>query len=225
MNLFKALSYKEWIKTRKTIIFLFVLLIASMAYVFIDITHAIRLEDSVNVWYGYLYMGKKLPIVMMVFPVIAGFTLALVQYVPEMIDKRLKLTLHLPASETSIIAAMLMYGYVVLVGLFALLVVILTIGMSAFFSSDINQMVLLQLMPWLVSGLVTYGFTAWISFEPQWKQRVLNLIISIGLLSVFFVSQDSGAYMHFGWGMLVLLVASFSFPFYSAMRFKHGVLQ
>ena len=225
MNLFKALSYKEWIKTRKAIVFLFLLAIAVLAYVFIDVTHSIRLEESVNVWYGYLYMGKKLPIVMMVYPILAGLALALVQFVPEMVDKRLKLTLHLPANETSIVAAMLMYGYVLLLGLFALIVIALVVGMNSLFSFEINQLMLSQFLPWLVSGLVAYGFTAWICFEPQWKQRVLNLIIAVGLLSVLFVSQNSDVYLHFGLGMLVLLVASFTFPFYSAMRFKHGVLQ
>ena len=224
MTLFKALSYKEWIKTRKVIGVLLILTLAELAYSFIEVTHSIRLDDAVNVWYGFLFMDNSLPTVTLGFPLIAGLALALVQFVPEMTNKRLKLTLHLPANESSIVAAMLLYGYLVLVGLFILSVVVFTIGLSFLFSSEITQLLLSKLLPSFVSGLVAYGFAAWICFEPQWKQRVLNLMVAVGLISVLFVTQLAGSYLHFGIGMVVLVIASFVFPFYSVLRFKHGVL-
>ena len=224
MNLFKALSYKEWIKTRRTLGVLLVLSLAILAYVFIEVTHSIRLDEAVNTWYAYLFLGKQLPMVIMVFPLVAGLALSLVQFVPEMTNKRLKLTLHLPADETAIVASMLLYGYLSLVAMFALIAVVLIVILSFVLPFEIIEVFLSTLMPWLVSGLVVYGFSAWICFEPQWKQRVFNLILGLGLLSVLFVSPIPGAYLHFGWGLLVLLVASFIFPFYSAVRFKHGVL-
>ena len=224
MNLFKALSYKEWIKTRRALGVLVVLSMAILAYVFIEVTHSIRLEEAVNIWYSYLYLGKQLPMVMMAFPLLAGLALSLVQFVPEMTNKRLKLTMHLPADETSIIASMLLYGYLILVALFIFMVIVLVVGMSFIVSNEITLLMLSQLLPWLVSGLMAYGFASWVCFEPQWKQRVLNLIIALGLMSVLFVSQIAGVYLEFGLEMFVLLIASFSFPFYSALRFKHGVL-
>ena len=224
MNLFKALSYKEWIKTRKVIGILLVLMFAVLAYSFIEVTHAIRLDDAINVWYGFLFMDNSLPSVASGFPLVAGLALALVQFVPEMTNKRLKLTLHLPARETAIVSSMLLYGYLILVGLFLFSIIVYIVGLSFIFSFEITQMLLSKLIPSFVSGLVVYGFTAWICFEPQWKQRVLNLMVAVGLLSVLFVSQLAGAYMHFTVGLIILLIASFAFPFYSVLRFKHGVL-
>ena len=224
MNLFKALSYKEWIKTRKVIGVLFILTLAVIAYSFIEVTHAIRLDDANNVWYGFLFMDNSLPSVALLLPVIVGLALALVQFVPEMTNKRLKLTLHLPANESSIVASMLLFGYFVLIGFYVCSVLVYIVGFSFLFSSEIIQMLLSKLIPAFVSGLAAYGFTAWICFEPQWKQRVLNLLVAIGLLSVLFVSQFAGVYLHFCFGLLVLLVASFVLPFYSVLRFKHGVL-
>ena len=224
MNLFKSLSYKEWIKTRRTLGVLFVLSLAVLAYVFIEVTHSIRLDEAVNVWYAYMFLGKPLPMAIMAFPLVAGLALSLVQFIPEMTNKRLKLTLHLPADETAIVSCMLLYGYFSLVALFAMIAVVMVIILSLILPLDIIKVFLSTLMPWFVSGLVVYGFAAWICFEPQWKQRIFNLIIGLGLLSVLFVSPIPGVYLHFGWGLLVLLVASFIFPFYSAVRFKHGVL-
>lgn len=224
MNLFKALSYKEWIKTRKVIGILLVLSLSVLAYSFIEVSHSIRLDDAVNVWYGFLFMDNSLPSITELLPAVAGISLALVQFVPEMTNKRLKLTLHLPASESSIVSSMLLYGYLVLVVLFSFSILVYLVGLSSIFSIAITKMLLSKLIPAFVSGLVAYGFTAWICFEPQWKQRVSNLLVAVGSLSVFFVSQQFGVYLHFGFGLLLLLLASFVLPFYSVLRFKHGVL-
>ena len=220
MNLFKALSYKEWIKTRKVIGVLFTATIAVLAYSFIEVTHSIRLDEAVNEWYAFLFMDKSLPLITMILPLISGLALALVQFVPEMVNKRLKLTLHLPADETSIISSMLMYGYLVLVLMFALTIIVYVCGMSFIFPYEATYMMIARLTPSFVSGLAVYGFTAWVCFEPQWKQRVLNLLIAVGLISVLFVSQQSGVYLHFGLGLIVIFIASFAFPFFSVLRFN-----
>ena len=224
MNLFKALSYKEWIKTRKIIGVLLLVALAVIAYAFIEVTHLIRLNDANKVWFNFLFLDVSLPSATAFFPLLTGIALALVQFVPEMVSKRLKLTLHLPAEEFSIVTAMLLYGYLVLAVIFLLSIALYVIGFSFIFSSELIQMTLSKLIPTFVSGLVAYGLTAWICFEPQWKQRILNILITFGLLSVFFISQQWGVYLHFNIGQLVLLLASFAFPFYSVMRFKHGVL-
>ena len=223
MNLFKALSYKEWIKTRRIISMLVLLTLCVLAYSFIEINHNIRLNDAVNEWYVYLFMDSSLPSVTQVLPLVSGVVLALVQFVPEMVNKRLKLTLHLPADEGAIVQSMLEYGYLVLVLLFLLTTAVYVVGLSFIFPFEITQMLLSRLIPAFVAGLASYGFTAWICFEPQWRQRVLNSFVAVGLLSVLFVSVQSAVYMHFGIGLLVLILASLTFPFFSVLRFKHGV--
>ncbi len=224
MNLFKALSYKEWIKTRKLIGVLILVSLGVLSYSFIEVTHLIRLNDANTVWFGFLYLDSSLPAITTFIPVLFGVALSLVQFVPEMVNKRLKLTLHLPARESSIVTAMLVYGYLVLFCLSLVTLLLYVVGFSMMFSCEVIGIILSQLIPAFVSGLVAYGLTAWICFEPQWKQRIYNLLVAIGFLAVFFISQKWGVYMHFGIGQLVLLAASFVFPFYSVLRFKHGVL-
>ena len=224
MNLFKALSYKEWIKTRKVIYVLVLLSVSTLFYSFVEVMHAIRLEDANQVWYSFLFLDFGLPAVAFYFPLIAGLALALVQFLPEMVNKRLKLTLHLPADEFAIIAAMLLYGYMVLITLFIFTIIVYVAGLSILFPTEITTMLLSRLLPAYIGGLSLYGFTAWVCFEPQWKQRLLNLFVSIGLLAVLFASSAWGTYLHFTIGLLVLVVAAFAFPFYSVLRFKHGVL-
>ena len=59
MNLFRALSYKEWMKTRRLIGVMLLLMAAAVGYTYIDLTHAIRLNEAVNVWYGCIFQGTS----------------------------------------------------------------------------------------------------------------------------------------------------------------------
>ena len=143
--------------------------------------------------------------------------------VPEMTQKRLKLTLHLPAGETQIMASMLWYGFSVVLLLCLLLSLVLAAVVRLFLPSEVVGMMLQQLLPWIVAAVAGYGFTAWVCIEPQWKQRMLCIVVSVGLLSMLFVSSYPGAYSQFGAGIGWILAASFIFPFSSCIRFKYGV--
>lgn len=108
-----------------------------------------------------------------------------------------------------------------------LLCVLLSLVLAAvvrlFLPSEIVGMMLQQLLPWMVAAVAGYGFTAWVCIEPQWKQRMLCIVVSVGLLSMLFVSSYPGTYSQFGAGICWILAASFIFPFSSCIRFKYGV--
>lgn len=223
MNLLKALSYKEWMKTRKLVGGWILLLAAVSVYAYIDLTYTIRMNEAVNVWFGILFQGTSVSALLMYLLPLAGISLAIVQFVPEMTQKRFKLTLHLPASESRLVSSMLLFGYGVLGVLYLCCLVFLSLLVSRVLPFEGVSMMLSQVLPWTAAGLAGYGFTAWICIEPCWKQRAMNMLMAAGLLSVCFVSVYPGAYADFGWGMAGLVAASFVFPFYSCIRFKQGV--
>ena len=150
MNLFKALSYKEWVKTRKFVFVVLLLLAAVTVYAYIDVTYSIRVNEAVNVWYGFIFQGMSVSGLMMYLMPLSGIAMAIVQFVPEMTNKRLKLTLHLPASETRLVSAMLLFGYGVLLVLY------------------LASMGLLSLRSYMHDGIpiasVGHGRTCWIRF-------------------------------------------------------------
>lgn len=223
MNLLKALSYKEWMKTRKLVGGWILLLAAVSVYAYIDLTYTIRMNEAVNVWFGILFQGTSVSVLLMYLLPLAGISLAIVQFVPEMTQKRFKLTLHLPASESRLVSSMLLFGYGVLGVLYLCCLVFLSLLVSRVLPFEGVSMMLSQVLPWTAAGLAGYGFTAWICIEPSWKQRAMNMLMAAGLLSVCFVSVYPEAYAGFGWGMAGLVAASFVFPFYSCIRFKQGV--
>lgn len=223
MNLFKALSYKEWVKTRKFVFVVLLLLAAVTVYAYIDVTYSIRVNEAVNVWYGFIFQGMSVSGLMMYLMPLSGIAMAIVQFVPEMTNKRLKLTFHLPASETRLVSAMLLFGYGVLLVLYLASMGLLSLLVGRILPAEVICMMISQLLPWAMAGLAGYGFTVWICVEPSWKQQLFNMLISLGLLAVFFVSLYPGTYSGFVWGMMLILISSFVFPFYSCVRFKQGI--
>lgn len=210
-------------KTRR-ILGVFVLVFAVVSvYTFINLDHDIRLAGAESSWYGYIFQNLSLAPLFAWIPVLAGLAVALAQFVPEMTNKRLKLTLHLPASETHIMCNMLLYGAVALLLLYAVFEVVMAVGMSFYFPSVLVGRMLCQHLPWLSAGIAAYGFTAWVCIEPQWKQRVWNVLIALAGLSVLFLSLVPGIYVHFGWGMAGIAVLALLFPLYSCARFKEGI--
>lgn len=199
MNLFKALSYKEWVKTRKFVFVVLLLLAAVTVYAYIDVTYSIRVNEAVNVWYGFIFQGMSVSGLMMYLMPLSGIAMAIVQFVPEMTNKRLKLTLHLPASETRLVSAMLLFGYGVLLVLYLASMGLLSLLVGRILPAEVICMMVSQLLPWAMAGLAGYGFTVWICVEPSWKQRLFNMLISLGLLAVFFVSLYPGTYSGFVW--------------------------
>lgn len=223
MTLFYALSYKEWMKTRR-ILGIFVLIFAvTVIYSIIDIRHDIRIDGADNVWYRYFFQGASVASLFRWIPSLTGLAVALSQFVPEMTNKRLKLTLHLPSGESSIMVCMLLYGVLCLILLFAVSEGVLVLLAEAVLPFEIIWSMLQQHFPWLVAGIAAYGFTAWICIEPQWKQRVCNAVIALVGLSVLFVSQVAGAYDHFGLGMSGIAIVALLASIYSCARFKDGI--
>ncbi len=117
--------------------------------------------------------------------------------VPEMHHKCLKLTLHLPYPQLRMINLMLLYGLVVLLICFAANYVLMTVYMQGVLAPEHYSRILLTALPWYLAGIAAYLLISWICLEPTWKRRVLNLVISVLLLRIFFLAPAPEAYNAF----------------------------
>ncbi len=220
--MYQSIFYKEWVKTSKIIILLILVLTAAITYLFIDILHQLRLSGAVAYVESIIQKDIELLPLMKYLPVLAGMLLAIGQYVPEMQNKRFKLTLHLPLSERAIISAMLWYGILVLSGIFLLSFTPLLIGLRFLFPPEIVWANFLSALPWFLAGWTGYFIASWIILEPVWLQRVKNAIPGLCSLSFFFMTGKSGGFIPFLPWLAGFIVVAFSFSYYSAFRFKTG---
>ena len=155
-------------------------------------------------------------------PLLVGILLALVQFVPEMHHKCLKLTLHLPYPQLRMINLMLLYGLVVLLICFAANYLLMTVYMQGVLAPELYSRILLTVLPWYLAGIAAYLLISWICLEPAWKRRVLNLVISVLLLRIFFLAPAPEAYNAFLPWMAIYTLLTASLSWLSIARFKAG---
>ncbi len=223
MAMFKAIFYKEWIKTRMSVLVMAAVMAAAVIYSFINTAQEFRVVGAVAVWNNIITKDTHLlPGLIQWVPVLMGLMLALAQFVPEMTDKRLKLTLHLPAPESRIMSLLLTYGATVLVSVFILSYAALVAGMSRWYPAEMISGMCLRSLPWFIGGWCAYLLTAWICLEPIWKHKVFDALAGVCLCSFFFFRGMTGSYLPFLPYLIVFAIACFAFPFYSAARFKEG---
>ena len=221
--MFKALFYKEWAKTKSAVCLLTIIFVCFVAYTFINMAQLFRLTGAVEAWSGMILKDAPvLPAMAEYLPLAAGLFLGISQYVPEMVSKRFKLTLHLPVKEGTIVSSMLWYGMLVLFLLFAVTLIVLFIGIRMYYPMEVLCAALLKCAPWFIAGFAGYLFSAWVCLEPVWRRRILNSVIGVFVLTAFYINARSGAYITFLPSLIVLVAVCFSFPFYAAVRFKEG---
>lgn len=224
--MYQALFYKEWNKTKRIVFLIIAIFVGVIAYTFINAGQLFRVGGATDAWSMVIFKDMSvLPSIFTWIPVLTSLLLAFNQFVPEMTDKRLKLTLHLPMPETRTMTTMLLYGIFVLLGLYIASYVALIVGLSAYYPQEVICNMILKSLPWFLGGLTAYLLTSWICLEPTWRQRIYNGAISLCILSFFFIDSKSGAYTPIIPYLVIFgLIACFSFPFYSTARFKDGAL-
>ncbi|QZT38746.1 hypothetical protein K5X82_07555 [Halosquirtibacter xylanolyticus] len=219
----KALLLKEWKKLKWGSLFMFCSYILLLGYEYLKVDRAIRFTGLEHLWDVIVNRNQFLFSELKYFPLFCGVVFALAQFVPEMTQKRIKLSLHLPMKESTIIWTMLGFGYVSLTIFFLFQVVTLTCYLQTIFPIQIIASTLITYLPWLLSGLAGYGLCAWICLEPSWKRRILNLIITGAILPFFFLTSVPGAYSNALLYCFCIPLYVLGFGFLSVYRFKTGV--
>lgn len=218
----QSIFYKEWIKTRRIVWLIYAVTAGMILYIFLKTSQAIRLNGAVQLWETIVQKDFSLVSLIEYLPLMAGIILALSQYTAEMQNKRFKLTLHLPLSESRILTAMLLYGIITLSILFVATELIILTGLSLNFPKEIVIFNFWKSIPWFLAGIAGYLICSWICLEPVWKQRIINAIPGISALSFFFLETKSGGFIPFLPYLIVFIIISFFFSFYSTIRFKEG---
>ncbi len=223
--MYKALFYKEWLKTRWAIIISAAFLLLVLIKMVLEISYSIRLMDANNMWnqivmLGYMYYGDLLYL-----PTLIGLAIAITQFVPELSENKLKLTLHLPMPENTILLTMLLYGMLNLFVLFITAESLLLLLSAQFFPAQINMSALMTTMPWFLAGLVAYLATATIFVEPRWPKRIIMAVFFLLFVDTLLNHSLHDTYTRsFVFFVIISLLFSISI-LYSAQRFRKGVLK
>lgn len=218
----KSLLYKEWIKIRLVVWVALGLSLIALVNIFLKVRHDILFVDAANYWYSFLFRGVTFFGIIKFLPFIIGLAIAIAQYFPETVNKRIKLTFHLPLSENSVLIWMHSFGALVLMGVFVTVLGLFTVGGAIFFPPDIIKASLLTMLPWFLGGMATYFLVALVLLEPMWIFRGLYAAIAAGFVTIFYAGASVGAFRPALLPLaLITLLLSFVVLF-SGYRFRKG---
>ena len=206
----KAIFYKEWIKTRRYFPIALTVSVIFIIYALLGVQRVINFRGVAHLWEILLSRDVVFIETLTYIPLLAGLLLAIVQFVPEMQQKRLKLTLHLPYPQNRMLMLMLIAGLSELIVIYLIDYLILYVYLQNILAPELTDRILLT------------SLTSWICLEPTWKRKILNFFISCGIIRIFFLSNVPQAYDGFIWILLLFTGFTFILPWLSVTRFKAG---
>ncbi|EHO43119.1 hypothetical protein [Caldithrix abyssi] len=219
----KALFYKEWLKVRSAVFILAGLFIVLVIKIALEISYNIRFLDANKFWYQVIILGDFYFDDLKFFPLLIGLVIAFAQYMPEINANRLKLTLHLPLKENSILLFMVGFGTLAFFAVNLLGMGLFSIVTARIFPWEFLFNVWITIAPWVLAGFTIYWAAAAIFVEPIWLKRIVLIIFSFGYL--FFLFYTS-AYSMYKYSLPWFIITSLFFSviiLYTGQRFRRGV--
>ncbi len=194
--MFKAILYKEWLKIRWVVLGSILAVLGFLVYIGLNVRQYFEMNDPINVWIFFVQQKVLYYSILKYIPVFIAIILAVVQFVPEMVKKRYRLTFHLPFSETKslFIMSFIGMGHILLVSVILLLG--LTIIGSIYFPVELTASSLVSVLPWLLAGFASYLTTSAVVLDPSWKYRVLFVLFLTPFIQSLFLEQGYYEYKY-----------------------------
>ena len=220
--MWKSVVYKEWLKIRWFLIGFTVLGIVGIGYLFLKVQHGFTFQGGTSFWYNILFMGLQFFGYFKNIPLLGGLIIGVAQYFPETINKRIKLTFHLPLKENNVLLIMHAFGVVCLVLYYTLLLGVFITMSSIYFQSQMVFDSIVSVIPWFLAGLVAYFFVALIVLEPVWMYRLLYALVAGFFVNIYIKFPVVAAYGPAIPGLSFLTILMSVALLFSAYRFRKG---
>jgi hypothetical protein len=220
----KAILYKEWIKIKKYYLMMFFLSIVVLLNIFLNLKHDFKMTDRAVIWYNVIINEYRFFYSFLYIPLIMGVILSLSQFIPEILQHRLKLTLHLPLNEDKALLQMNAVGLLFLSFLFIFSFVTLWVILQLFFPAEVTIAVLKTTIPWFIAGYTAYLGLAMIIVEVSWIRRVLLIIISFGFIDTILIESGYNIYMPSLFYFIILASFFITAVLLSGHKFRQGAV-
>ena len=220
--MWKSIIYKEWLKIRWFLIGFTVLGILGIGYLFLKVQHGFTFSGGKNFWYNILFMGFQFFGYFKYIPLFGGLLIAIAQYFPETINKRIKLTFHLPLNENKVLLMMHAFGSGSLIVSYLLIMAAFIALSAVYFPSQMVYDSIVSVFPWFLAGFAAYFFVALIVLEPVWLYRFFYSVVGGFFITIYLKSPVIAAYAPANVGLLSLTVLLSIALLFSAYRFRKG---
>jgi len=218
----KSMIYKEWLKIRWFLIGAAVAGLLVIAYMYMNTQRSITFGGASSVWYNIMFLNRMFYKILKYIPLLIGLGIGVAQYFPETVNKRIKLTFHLPILENKALLMMLGFGTASLLATYLLHFVVFWLLSSSYFGYEITNAALITITPWFLAGLAAYFFVALIVLEPIWMYRIFYSFAAIAFVPLYLNSGMAGAYAPINIQLVLLTLLISVSMLFSAYRFRKG---
>ncbi len=222
--MYKALIYKEWLKTRRVFSVSLIAAILVGVYVILSANSQIASHGMNTFWLAMILKDVSTIDPVKFIPAIIGMAMGIAQMSPEMSHKRLKLTLHLPYPQLRLVSLMLATGLLQLFIIFFIQAAVIGIYYATIMPDELVGRVLLTVLPWYLAGLYAYLFASSVCLEGTWRRRVIVSLTGIAVLIIMFMQP--GVMAAYNKMIIIAIIAGAILPilsFGSITRFKEGL--
>ncbi|MBD5194060.1 MAG: hypothetical protein HDS91_06020 [Bacteroidales bacterium] len=221
--MYSSIIFKEWLKTRRIFFTALVVALLVAVYVILTTNSFIKEHGVVSLWLSMLQKDVSFVEAVTYIPLAIGIALGVAQMVPEVTQKRLKLTLHLPIPQSRLIALMLAAGLLELFVIYVLQMGVILAYDATIFHSQMVGRVFLTMLPWYLAGFVGYLFVTSVCLEGTWYMRILLSLVGVAVLLVMFLQPSAMACYNYMLPTVIIFIAIITiFSFGSIARFKEG---
>ncbi len=171
--MYKSLFEKEISKTKWVLLAYLLVSYIALLSITSDLHYAFKTHGAIKYWLNVITYHSFYFEIFKFIPIIGGFALAILQFVPESLNKKYRLSFHLPINEKKLLLFYLLFGVVSIL----LINIVVMIGFifisSRYFPHEIVTVSALSMMPWFIAGIIIYLGTATVTSEPNWFQKIV----------------------------------------------------
>jgi len=220
--MWKSVIYKEWLKIRWFLAAFTVLGLIDVGYIFLKVRHEFTFSSGKDYWYSILFQRYRYFSFLKYLPLAGAVAVGLAQYLPEIINKRIKLTFHLPLKENKVLLMMHAFGTAGLLVSYLIILFAFWWLSKFFFTNEMITGAFVSVFPWFLAGLTAYFIIALIIFEPVWKYRIYYSLTGVFFLSIYLEPAVTGGYGPVNPVLFVLTGCLSIALIFSAYRFRKG---
>lgn len=219
------LFYKEWIKTRTAFFCSLLVGVGVVFYIFIGVENKITLMGAKNYTLNILYSNP--PVIyyslLRYLPLLAAVSIGISQYVPEVAQRRIRLTLHLPVGNRTLFIGMAFYG-LLLITIFNAIVLGFFLWKNSFHFSVRSYHIGTSYRMGLVSRRYwVYNYIAFTALEPNRLRQLFYALTGLIVLSLYFYDVPfHGAYGSSTPVLALLALLSCPLILFSGYRLNKG---
>lgn len=188
--MFQSIFIKEWLKTKFFLLILIIISIIILGYFAFRLNFEFStIEPESMMWYRFVQLEQKPYFELLYLYLIFSCLFALFQFLPELIQKRVKVTIHLPLSLTQIVFSHIFIGLVFIVLFYTFLSLCLLAITAHYYPEEIVQIIFKDIFAFSLISIISYILVSALIIEQNKKILLLKSFLLVLFLFVFIKEQ------------------------------------